>query len=92
MTRHHTGNREAEAGSDLLPFGEKQTQRVPHIRNGNYIFHTMEHQFDMELELQPLKGCTTYNSLASGIVAKLMDITDEQLRSSLADFRGCHTG
>ena len=53
--------------------------------------NTKEHQFDMELELLALEGMhNVYNSLASGIVAKLMDISDEQLRSSLADFQGCH--
>lgn len=43
----------------------------------------------MELELLALEGMhNVYNSLASGIVAKLMDITDEQLRASLSDFKG----
>ena len=43
----------------------------------------------MELELLALEGLhNVYNSLASGIVAKLMDISDEQLRTSLSDFKG----
>ena len=45
----------------------------------------------MELELLALEGMhNVYNSLASGIVAKLMDISDEQLRSSLPNFRVPH--
>jgi UDP-N-acetylmuramoylalanine--D-glutamate ligase len=41
------------------------------------------------LELLALEGMhNVYNSLASGIVAKLMDISDEQLRTSLSDFKG----
>src|SRR5690554_7285417 len=45
--------------------------------------------FNMELELLALEGMhNVYNSLASGIVAKLMDITDDQLRISLSDFQG----
>ncbi|HCC85954.1 MAG TPA: UDP-N-acetylmuramoyl-L-alanine--D-glutamate ligase [Porphyromonadaceae bacterium] len=72
------------------PFGEKKTTATAgYIDNGKMYIHTKEHQFDMELELLALEGMhNVYNSLASGIVAKLMDISDEQLRSSLADFRG----
>jgi UDP-N-acetylmuramoylalanine--D-glutamate ligase len=48
-----------------------------------------EHIFDMKLELLALEGMhNLYNSLASGIVAKLLDITDESLRQSLSDFKG----
>ncbi|MFA7141588.1 MAG: UDP-N-acetylmuramoyl-L-alanine--D-glutamate ligase [Proteiniphilum sp.] len=72
------------------PFGEKKTAATAgYTGNGKLYIHTKEHQFDMELELLALEGLhNVYNSLASGIVAKLMDISDEQLRSSLADFRG----
>lgn len=72
------------------PFGGKKTTATAgYIDNGKMYIHTKEHQFDMELELLALEGMhNVYNSLASGIVAKLMDISDEQLRSSLADFRG----
>jgi UDP-N-acetylmuramoylalanine--D-glutamate ligase len=72
------------------PFGEqKTTATAGYIDNGKMYIHTKEHQFDMELERLALEGMhNVYNSLASGIVAKLMDISDEQLRSSLADFRG----
>jgi len=72
------------------PFGEKQTAKsAAYTGNGKLYIHTNENQFDMELERLALEGMhNVYNSLASGIVAKLMDITDEQLRSSLADFRG----
>lgn len=51
--------------------------------------HTNENSFDMELELLSLEGMhNLYNSMASGIVAKLLDISDESLRRSLADFKG----
>ena len=72
------------------PFGEKQAAATAgYTGNGKMYINTKEHQFDMELELLALEGMhNVYNSLASGIVAKLMDISDEQLRSSLADFRG----
>lgn len=43
----------------------------------------------MEQDLLALEGIhNLYNSLASGIAAKLLDITDENLRHSLSDFQG----
>lgn len=72
------------------PFGEKHTTTTAGYTDyGKMVINIKEHQFDMELELLALEGMhNVYNSLASGIVAKLMDISDEQLRNSLADFRG----
>ena len=60
-----------------------------YIENGKIFINSKGKIFNMELELLALEGMhNVYNSLASGIVAKLMDITDEQLRESLADFKG----
>ena len=43
----------------------------------------------MEQDLLALEGThNLYNSLASGIAAKLLDISDENLRHSLSDFQG----
>lgn len=43
----------------------------------------------MKEDLLALEGThNLYNSLASGITAKLLDITDENLRHSLSDFQG----
>lgn len=79
-----------QPAATCYPFGEKQTAAtVGYTANRKMYINTKDHQFDMELELLALEGMhNVYNSLASGIVAKLMDISDEQLRSSLADFRG----
>jgi len=72
------------------PFGEhKKADAVAYTENGKMIIHTKEREFNMDLELLALEGMhNVYNSLASGIVAKLMDISDEQLRTSLSDFKG----
>ena len=79
-----------QPAATCYPFGEKQTAAtVGYTANSKMYINTKDHQFDMELELLALEGMhNVYNTLASGIVAKLMDISDEQLRSSLADFRG----
>lgn len=74
----------------LYPFGEQKISKsVAYTENGKLIIQTREREFTMELELLALEGLhNVYNSLASGIVAKLMDISDEQLRTSLSDFKG----
>jgi len=74
----------------LYPFGEKKRDHLmAYTENGKLIVHAKDKVFNMELELLALEGMhNVYNSLASGIVAKLMDISDEQLRTSLSDFKG----
>ncbi len=53
------------------------------------IINTPKSMFVMEQDLLALEGIhNLYNSLASGIAAKLLDITDENLRQSLSDFQG----
>lgn len=72
------------------PFGEKRGDHtVAYTENGRLYIQIKENIFDMELELLALEGMhNVYNSMASGIVAKLMDVSDEQLRTSLSDFKG----
>jgi UDP-N-acetylmuramoylalanine--D-glutamate ligase len=72
------------------PFGEKKSDHTAaYAENGKLYIHTKDTIFNMELELLALEGMhNVYNSLASGIVAKLMDVSDEQLRTSLSDFKG----
>lgn len=50
---------------------------------------TPENHFAMEEQMLALTGThNLYNSLASGIAAKLLDISDDSLRHSLSDFQG----
>lgn len=74
----------------MYPFSEIKTDAVAaYTDNGKLFVCPKEPIFDMELELLALQGThNLYNSMASGIVAKLLDITDEKLRASLADFKG----
>lgn len=60
-----------------------------YIEDHKMIINTPQSQFAMEEDLLALEGThNLYNSLASGIAAKLLDITDENLRQSLSDFQG----
>ncbi len=74
----------------LYGFCETKKDNACAFTDNHKIFiHAKENVFSMEQELLALQGMhNLYNSLASGIVAKLLDITDENLRQSLTDFRG----
>ncbi|MPM36365.1 UDP-N-acetylmuramoylalanine--D-glutamate ligase [bioreactor metagenome] len=76
--------------SDLYSFTEKNNHRATAYSEDNKMYiQTKGSVFDMELELLALQGMhNLYNSMASGIVAKLLDISDDNLRLALSDFKG----
>lgn len=60
-----------------------------YVDNNEIIINTPKSVFMMEQDLLSLTGMhNLYNSLASGITAKLLDISDDNLRQSLSDFQG----
>lgn len=62
---------------------------VAYTENKTIIINTAKSVFTMEQDLLALEGThNLYNSLASGIAAKLLEISDENLRHSLSDFEG----
>lgn len=67
----------------------KTGNAIAYLDNSKIIINTPKSMFTMEQDLLALEGThNLYNSLASGITAKLLDITDENLRQSLSDFQG----
>jgi len=74
----------------LFPFSKEKKKGVKaYTENKQIIIETPKGNFVMEEELLALTGThNLYNSLASGIAAKLMDIKNEDLRKSLSDFKG----
>ncbi|MDR0698773.1 MAG: UDP-N-acetylmuramoyl-L-alanine--D-glutamate ligase [Tannerella sp.] len=74
----------------LYPFSESPGPGVKgYVRNGNIVMETLKGIYIMDRDLLSLKGThNMYNSLASGIAAKVMDIRDEKIRASLSDFCG----
>ena len=74
----------------LYPFAETKKDDVKaYTENKTIIIETPNGIFSMEEELIALTGKhNLYNSLASGLAAKLLDITDDVLRQSLSDFKG----
>jgi UDP-N-acetylmuramoylalanine--D-glutamate ligase len=74
----------------LYPFAEtKETGTKAYTENNTINIETPNGIFTMEEELVALTGKhNLYNSLASGIAAKLLDIKNENIRESLSDFKG----
>jgi UDP-N-acetylmuramoylalanine--D-glutamate ligase len=74
----------------LYPFAEHKAEGVKgYVENKNIIINTPKGNFTMEEELVALTGKhNLYNSLASSIAAKLMDIKNDEIRKSLSNFQG----
>jgi len=74
----------------LYPFAESYEPGVKGYTKNKLLFiETSNETFTMEQDLLALTGThNLYNSLASGITAKVMDIQDENIRASLSDFTG----
>ncbi len=71
-------------------FAEHQSGHVAAYAENEHIhIDTDDTHFVMEQQVLSLTGMhNLFNSLASGIAAKLLDISDESLRQSLSDFKG----
>ncbi|MES2810757.1 MAG: UDP-N-acetylmuramoyl-L-alanine--D-glutamate ligase, partial [Bacteroidota bacterium] len=81
------------AGQDykaqLLPFSiEKKTTPGAYLDNDNIVINTTQAHFTMSINDLALQGKhNIYNSMASGIVAKVLELRNENLRDSLATFK-----
>ncbi|MCC8143370.1 MAG: UDP-N-acetylmuramoyl-L-alanine--D-glutamate ligase [Tannerellaceae bacterium] len=85
---HEVAKRNPKA--TLYPFAlEKKPGVKGYVKDKQIIIETEKGTFTMDQDLLALTGThNTYNSLASGIAAKVMDIQDENIRESLSDFAG----
>lgn len=74
----------------LFTFSEHKADGVSaYADNDQIVINTPKTVFIMEQDLLALTGThNLYNSLASAIAAKLLDIKDEKIRQSLSDFKG----
>jgi UDP-N-acetylmuramoylalanine--D-glutamate ligase len=74
----------------LYPFSEQYKPGIKgYVENGKIILDTLKGLYTMDRDLLSLQGThNLYNSLASGIAAKVSDIRDEKIRASLSDFCG----
>ncbi|MDR3269105.1 MAG: UDP-N-acetylmuramoyl-L-alanine--D-glutamate ligase [Tannerella sp.] len=74
----------------LYPFSDTGHPSLKgHVAGGKLIIETLNGIFTMDQNKIALKGAhNLYNSMAAGIAAKILDIHDEKIRASLADFIG----
>ena len=74
----------------LYPFAKEKNDGLAGYTDNNQIFiKTSRGDFDMEEDLVALTGThNLYNSLASAISSKLLDIKNEDIRKSLSNFQG----
>lgn len=74
----------------LYPFAQAHEAGTRgYVENKKIVIETSNGIFTMEQDLLALTGThNLYNSLASGIAAKIVDIHDEKIRASLSDFTG----
>ncbi len=57
------------------------------VENNRLIFNINKNKFDMTLEQLALQGKhNTYNSMASGVMGRLVDVRKESIKQSLSDF------
>ncbi len=73
-----------------LPFSVAHIHRPgAYVDNNNMVINYQEDDFTMSLDELSLKGRhNTYNSMAAGITAKVLEIRKEIIRESMTDFQG----
>lgn len=76
--------------SQKLPFSVRHVNRPgAYLDNNTVVINYQEDDFTISVEELALKGRhNTYNSMAAGIAAKVLEIRKEVVRESLMDFQG----
>lgn len=74
----------------LIPFAQVKADGICAYQKDAYIYIQVNNStFRMKQDQLALQGThNLYNSMAAGIVSKLLDISDDTLRQSLTDFQG----
>lgn len=82
-------NRITSSAKQYTFSAHKHDHTAAYEEDQKIIINTAVSLFSMDVDTLALEGeHNLYNSLASGITAKLLDISDENLRQSLSDFEG----
>ena len=76
--------------AQLLPFAKTKADGICAYQDKDHIYiYVNNTKFRMKQDQLALQGThNLYNSLAAGLVSKLLDISDDTLRQSLTDFKG----
>jgi len=75
--------------AQLLPFSiQKQVEPGAYLQDDNIVINTHQQHFQMSITELALQGKhNIYNSMASGIVAKVLELRDPVLRDSMSNFK-----
>lgn len=76
--------------STLYPFAiDKNEKTKAFLENDQLIINTLNNIFSMSTQELALKGMhNTFNSMAAGLTASIMNVRKEDIRQSLSDFKG----
>lgn len=76
--------------STLYPFAIDKTEKTKaFIENDQLVINTLKNIFSMPAQDLAIKGLhNTYNSMAAGLTATIIDVRKEDIRQSLCDFKG----
>ena len=74
----------------MLPFGlDEKPGLAAYTKDGQFIININNDTLQMELDKIGIKGQhNTYNSMASGIAARVSGIKNDSIRQALSDFQG----
>ncbi len=80
---------ECNLQAQLLPFSiQKKVDPGAYLSNDNIIINTHQQHFQMSISELALQGKhNIYNSMASGIVAKLLELRNSSLKDSMSNFK-----
>ncbi|MGF7037960.1 UDP-N-acetylmuramoyl-L-alanine--D-glutamate ligase [Mucilaginibacter lappiensis] len=72
-----------------LPFSiEKKIEPGAYLKNDNIVINIQQEHFQMSIKELALQGKhNIYNSMASGIVAKVLELRNESMRESMGNFK-----
>jgi UDP-N-acetylmuramoylalanine--D-glutamate ligase len=78
-----------ELAAQQLPFSiEKEIKTGAYLDKDNIVIHIHQQHFTMSINELALQGKhNIYNSMASGIVAKVLELRNETMRESMGNFR-----
>ncbi len=83
------GMQTREFTAQMLPFSiEKTIETGAYLDNDNIVINIHQQHFQMSITELALQGKhNVYNSMASGIVAKVLELRNETIRESMGDFK-----
>lgn len=83
------GLKNHSVNANMIPFSiQHKVEEGAYLEGNNLYINILNHTFNMTIQELALQGKhNVYNSMASGIAARLLEIRSESLKQSLSDFK-----